>query len=294
MSKSASTPRPKLSSGRNTPSLLALEPRILLDGAMVATAVEHSTDLSADVPDVEAKQQDQPLLETQATEAGSADDQQSPSDSTSELVFVDSALLADQGFSDAVSQLQASRPGMSVISLDRHGVNTISETLADYAVTGVQFDAIHILSHSDAGELGLGSDHITMQSLADGSELAEQIASWGAALTEDGDILLYGCDLAAGIEGCDCLAWRGRVLLAALRFDGGCCCKVLTLVVAAGYHAVTARGGQRILPGAAHDMHLRNYGHLLLSDSVSSGAKKCWADVVKYRTEDRGTQERER
>jgi hypothetical protein len=100
--------------------------------------------------------------------------------------------------------------------------------------------------------------------------------------------------LAAGIEGCDCLAWRGRVLLAALRFDGGCCCKVLTLVVAAGYHAVTARGGQRILPGAAHDMHLRNYGHLLLSDSVSSGAKKCWADVVKYRTEDRGTQERER
>lgn len=69
------------------------------------------------------------------------------------------------------------------------------------------------------------------------------------------------------------------------------------MIVAAGYNAVTARGGKRILPGAAHDMHLRNYGHLLLSNSVSSGAEKCWGDLVlsdRCWTQDSGTQEMER
>lgn len=64
--------------------------------------------------------------------------------------------------------------------------------------TGV--GAIHILSHGGDGELHLGNAAITTATLAGH---ASDLAAIKAALTGSADILLYGCDVAAGPSGQD-------------------------------------------------------------------------------------------
>ncbi len=62
--------------------------------------------------------------------------------------------------------------------------------------TGV--DALHIISHGSSGMLRLGS------TLVDAAYLAQNPQPWdriGRSLTETGDILLYGCNVAAGEGG---------------------------------------------------------------------------------------------
>ncbi|QZZ19176.1 DUF4347 domain-containing protein [Leptothermofonsia sichuanensis E412] len=55
--------------------------------------------------------------------------------------------------------------------------------------------SIHIVSHGEAGGIRLGSDWLNLNSL---QTYASQLQSWGTALTEDADILLYGCNVAEG------------------------------------------------------------------------------------------------
>jgi hypothetical protein len=59
-------------------------------------------------------------------------------------------------------------------------------------------NAIHIFSHGGPGRITLGSTNLTEAELA---ARAEDLAAIGAALAPDGDILLYGCDLAQGPQG---------------------------------------------------------------------------------------------
>jgi hypothetical protein len=59
-------------------------------------------------------------------------------------------------------------------------------------------DAIHIISHGSQGALYLGSTLLNSSNLAD---YQCQLASIGSALTETGDILLYGCNVAQGDVG---------------------------------------------------------------------------------------------
>ncbi len=59
-------------------------------------------------------------------------------------------------------------------------------------------DAIHVLSHGSAGQIMLGSATLTQDTLA---QHAQSFNTIGQALSEQGDLLLYGCDIAAGDEG---------------------------------------------------------------------------------------------
>ena len=59
-------------------------------------------------------------------------------------------------------------------------------------------DAIHIVSHASDGAVQLGSTALDFETLL---KRAGQIKGWGNALTQDGDILFYGCDLAATQQG---------------------------------------------------------------------------------------------
>jgi VCBS repeat-containing protein len=59
-------------------------------------------------------------------------------------------------------------------------------------------DAIHLVSHGDAGVLDLGSLSLSSANLA---EYSATLAALGAALSPDGDFLLYGCDVAEGDVG---------------------------------------------------------------------------------------------
>ncbi|MFZ4626632.1 MAG: DUF4347 domain-containing protein, partial [Rhodoferax sp.] len=59
-------------------------------------------------------------------------------------------------------------------------------------------DAIHIIGHGASGLLTLGSTNVTTQTL---TERAADLAALGGALAATGDILLYGCNVAAGADG---------------------------------------------------------------------------------------------
>ena len=72
--------------------------------------------------------------------------------------------------------------------------------MAAWAQTHDGYDAIHILSHGAQGTLQLGRDTVTQSSLSDAGVQAE-LATLGQALMADGDLLIYGCSVAAGEAG---------------------------------------------------------------------------------------------
>ena len=76
-----------------------------------------------------------------------------------------------------------------LLSADRDGIEQISEHLAQRE----HIAAIHVLSHANTGTLTLGTSQLDATSLR---RYERQLAGWSDALTDDADILLYGCNLA--------------------------------------------------------------------------------------------------
>ena len=87
-------------------------------------------------------------------------------------------------------------PGVEVVLLDpeRDGIEQIAEALDGRS----DVDAIHLFSHGSAGTLFLGSTVLTEDTLDD---YAASLATIGEVLTETGDLLLYGCNVAEGDTG---------------------------------------------------------------------------------------------
>ncbi|AUP76932.1 hypothetical protein CWS02_19965 [Enterobacter sp. EA-1] len=67
--------------------------------------------------------------------------------------------------------------------------------MAEWAQTHSGYDAIHIISHGAEGRLYLGD--LTLDSTTLASRQSD-LSALGAALTDSGDILLYGCSVASG------------------------------------------------------------------------------------------------
>ncbi len=72
--------------------------------------------------------------------------------------------------------------------------------MAAWAKNHSGYAAIHVLSHGAPGEIFLGTSVLDAAGLA---SQAETLAAIGKALTSDGDLLLYGCEVAAGEKGQD-------------------------------------------------------------------------------------------
>ncbi|MDZ4293292.1 MAG: tandem-95 repeat protein, partial [Hydrogenophaga sp.] len=108
-----------------------------------------------------------------------------------EIIFVDS-------IAEGVTEYLDTHPGeVYVLDPDRDGVEQIAEILRDRE--GV--DAIHIVSHGADGQLFLGSGTLNTATLA--NAYGDEMDVIAAALSDDADILIYGCDVAsteAGVE----------------------------------------------------------------------------------------------
>ena len=76
----------------------------------------------------------------------------------------------------------------------RDGIEQISDILAGYD----DVDAVHLISHATEGQVKLGNTWLSMDSLAG---YAGEVASWNTAFRDGGDLLIYGCDLAANEDG---------------------------------------------------------------------------------------------
>ena len=95
---------------------------------------------------------------------------------------------------------------IEVIILDtqQDGITQVNEIFADRQ----DLDAVHVITHGRDGYLAVGNDWLNTADLTDNSE---SISTWGEALGEDGDILLYGCSIAAGDSGANFIQTLAQV-----------------------------------------------------------------------------------
>ena len=83
------------------------------------------------------------------------------------------------------------------------GLMQISDYLTTLAASAPDFtplQSLQIISHGSAGNLLLGSSTVTTANL---KQYTSQLAKIGSSLMATGDILLYGCNVAAGQSGLD-------------------------------------------------------------------------------------------
>lgn len=106
------------------------------------------------------------------------------------IVFVDSRVM------DIDTLLTGFEPGTEVVMLDaqQDGLSQIATFLAGRS----DIDAVHVISHGAKGMLQLGSLVLSNDNI---ESRAVDLATIGAALSADADILLYGCDTASGSGG---------------------------------------------------------------------------------------------
>lgn len=107
--------------------------------------------------------------------------------SSQSLLFIDGAVADYQQLVAGVS------PGTEVYVLDstQDAVTQITNTLLGRS----NVSSLHIVSHGEAGGLNFGG---SVLNLTDLPQYAAQMQSWSQALTNDADILLYGCNTAQG------------------------------------------------------------------------------------------------
>ncbi|QPF74848.1 DUF4347 domain-containing protein [Roseateles sp. DAIF2] len=116
-----------------------------------------------------------------------------------EVVFVDPGVQGHQALLREALARRGSTPApVEVVVLDpaQDGVSQISQWLAQRQ--GHELRALHLISHGEDGRLALGSGELNSSNL---DAHAKQLKGWRAALAEDADLLLYGCDVAASERG---------------------------------------------------------------------------------------------
>jgi uncharacterized delta-60 repeat protein len=106
------------------------------------------------------------------------------------VIFIDSRVADYQTIVTALP----SDTDWYLLDRNSNGVSQMQSILANYS----GLDSIQIFSHGSVGAIQIGSGELSNQNLAD---YQSQLAAIGSSLTETGDILLYGCNVAQGNEG---------------------------------------------------------------------------------------------
>ncbi|MCA9468096.1 MAG: DUF4347 domain-containing protein, partial [Nitrospira sp.] len=180
-----------------TGSFFALEPRIMFDGAAVATGAEVLQDTTTqdqtEIPGIDGE------TSTDATSTDSSDSEalwssglslSAPSD-RKEIVFIDTRVEDYQTLMEGIDS------NAEVILLDstRDGVEQIAEALNGRT----DIDAIHLISHGTEGVLNLGTSALTTDTMM--GEYADELSLIKQALSGEADLLIYGCNFAQGDGG---------------------------------------------------------------------------------------------
>ena len=121
-----------------------------------------------------------------------------PDKQTLELVFLDSSIAnLDQMMTDlrGIHERDSSRT-LEFVVLDstKDGIAQITSALLRY--NGV--DGLHIVSHGGTGQVQLGSTWLNIHSL---DTYRAAISAWQYSMSDQADILFYGCNLAGSEDG---------------------------------------------------------------------------------------------
>jgi len=157
---------------------LALEQRILFDGAAAAAVDQQHHDTQA----AEAKDSTPPATAVEA---------RAPAPSAPRNLVVIDARLENR------DQLAANLPVGSnslVIDAGQDAIAAISNALAQLG----KVDSIQVFSHGATGQFTLGNQTFTAQTV---DQLGDRLSAWRGELNPGADIQLYGCDVGAGSAG---------------------------------------------------------------------------------------------
>ncbi|NGZ06273.1 MAG: DUF4347 domain-containing protein, partial [Magnetococcales bacterium] len=110
--------------------------------------------------------------------------------SPKEIIFVDPRVADHQ----TLLQDLPDSTRVVVLNPNQDGIAQIRQALSGHA----EIEAVHIVSHGSPGRLTLGSATLDLLNV---DEHAQTLQEWGTALSEQADILIYGCDVASGMTG---------------------------------------------------------------------------------------------
>ncbi|MEL6213608.1 MAG: DUF4347 domain-containing protein, partial [Pseudomonadota bacterium] len=113
-----------------------------------------------------------------------------------EIVFVDTSVNGYQTLVDGLPE----NVEVVLIGRDVDGV----EQIAAYLDGRTDVDAIHIISHGDVGNVSLGTADLNKESIT--GAYADELAIINAALSDNADLLIYGCNFGADAEAVRLLA----------------------------------------------------------------------------------------
>gem|GEM_PF-5351353 len=159
---------------------MALEPRLMFDGAAVAESA-HAESIDVQGTQIPAAV---PTAVRQSDPGGDA--------ARKEVVFVDTSVAGYKALEADI------RDGVAIVEID--GSQDGLAQIAAWAASNQGYDALHILSHGAEGTVSLGSATLTDASLSS-AVVRMELAGIGGALKAGGDLLLYGCDVGKGIGG---------------------------------------------------------------------------------------------
>lgn len=186
--KSRPAPSASATRFRRKPLITALEPRLLLDGAAVATTVDMATDV-----DYQDQTADQTVHSASAEDSVHFTEAAAPTSTEParrEVAFVDTQVQDYQALVDGMAE------GVEVFLIDA-GRNGLEQMLAHLqGQKGI--DAIHVYSHGNVGEISIGSLTLNGTNLDQYSSLLTQL---GETLSANGDVMLYGCYVGADSQG---------------------------------------------------------------------------------------------
>lgn len=161
---------------------LALEQRILFDGAAAAAVDQQHHDSTAP----EAKEAAKPATAVEARAQAEAHAPAAPRN----LVVIDARV-------ENRDQIAANLPvGTTALVVDagQDAIAAISNALAQLG----KVDSIQVFSHGASGQFTLGNQVFTSQTV---DQLGDRLAAWRSELNAGADIQLYGCAVGAGSAG---------------------------------------------------------------------------------------------
>ncbi|WP_280283067.1 VCBS domain-containing protein [Pseudomonas sp. BN415] len=160
---------------------MALEPRILFDGAAAAATVDQQHQDNGDNADA---------AQSHATPDDARSEPGQQQSATRHLLVLDSRIEHREKL---VGQLPSNVEAL-VVDSSQDGLAAISAALAQLG----QVDSIQILSHGASGEFTLGSTTLTADNIG---QFAQPLSEWSKSLSEGADIQLYGCKVGEGSAG---------------------------------------------------------------------------------------------
>ena len=164
-----------------------LEPRLLLSADPLAVAAEPGDAVVKELVLDEHEIQDEIVLSVE---------EQAVLSERQELVIIDTRAPNYQQLYNDLIEAQHQGRNIHIVILDAHrdGIDQINEALTTYN----ELDAVHIVAHGDDAQLHLGSTQLDKHTLRDRST---DISQWKNAFSEDGDLMIYGCNFAETAEG---------------------------------------------------------------------------------------------